>query len=106
MYFLEYVVFVWLKKVLSKIFFPRSARQRAEELVNPIKRTSSYENSQLELLGNNPPNVTNYATQNVSPPSTTSTFGFEDEVDSGSGGFSNHSVSNNSNTESRYFLKI
>ncbi|XP_071548396.1 LMBR1 domain-containing protein 2 homolog [Panulirus ornatus] len=58
----------------------RSARQRAEELVRPLKREDSTESAQLELLGGSD-NIADYSSH-----TTTSSLTMEDDLESGRGG--------------------
>ncbi|XP_037799375.1 LMBR1 domain-containing protein 2 homolog [Penaeus monodon] len=57
----------------------RSARQRAEELVRPIKREDSSESAHLELLGGSD-NIADYSSH-----TTTSSLTLEDEMEAGRG---------------------
>ncbi|XP_053651457.1 LMBR1 domain-containing protein 2 homolog isoform X3 [Cherax quadricarinatus] len=58
----------------------RSARQRAEELVQPLKREDSSESAQLELLGGSD-SVADYSSR-----TTTSSLTMEDDLEAGHGG--------------------
>ncbi|XP_045607461.1 LMBR1 domain-containing protein 2 homolog [Procambarus clarkii] len=58
----------------------RSARQRAEELVRPLKRDDSSESAQLELLGGSD-SIADYSSR-----TTTSSLTMDDDLETGHGG--------------------
>lgn len=64
--------------IITKQKSSRSARQRAEELVRPLKREDSSESAQLELLGGSQ-SITDYS-------SHTTTTSSMDDPEAGHGG--------------------